>query len=478
MKRAACGTTAQPRRGFLKGLGAAAIVAGAPPGQAKIADAAPASMPSARSIADDVRSEFLHAWRAYRRIAWGHDELRPISAQPHEFYLQNHSFGLSIIEALDTLYVMELDDELAAAVDWLAKHLDFDVDGDVEMFEATIRMVGGLLAGHLATGDRFLLDRARDLADRLLPAFAKSPTGVPYRFVNLRTGAVSEPVTNLAEAGTNVLEFGTLSRLTVDPRYLAASKKAYKAVLAMKSPLDLLATKLNVETGEWADPISVAPNPPADSFYEYLWGGWALVGDADCRDWYRLLTDAMLKHQLQRTGGLVWFRQVDYRTGAPTSHRQSELAAFYAELLAQGGDRRIGQAYFDSWTGVLEKYVLPPEEIDYATLEATDPGYELRPEYANSAFDLWLLTRDDRYRSSGHAHFLQMKRNCRVDNGYTVLKDVRPVPVLLGDLTPGYWFAENMKYLYLLFADSPRFDYAHNYLSTEGKILSGLLPRR
>lgn len=477
--RRARDVTAQSRRRFLGGIGAAGFAAGALPELTKAASAAtPPEMPAAQSVADDVRSEFLHAWRAYRRIAWGHDELKPVSAQPHEFFVPGRSFGLSIVEALDTLYVMGLDDELAAGVDWLRSNLDFDVDGEVEVFEATIRMVGGLLAGHLATGSSFLLDRARDLADRLLVAFTKSPTGVPYRFVNLRTGAVRAPVTNLAEAGTSILEFGTLSRLTGDAKYVGVSKKAYRAVLAMRSPLDLLATHLDVETGKWTDTISVAPNPPADSFYEYLWGGWALVGDRECRDWYRLLTAAILKYQAERSGGLLWFRQVDYRTGAPASHVQSELACFYAELVAQGGDRTVGEAYYDSWTRVLEKYPLPPEEIDYTTFDATDPGYELRPEYANSAFDLWLLTRDDRYRTTAYAHFLQMKRCCRVENGYTVLTDVRPAPPLQGDLTPGYWFAENMKYLYLVFASSPRFDYGRNYLSTEGKILRGLLPAR
>jgi mannosyl-oligosaccharide alpha-1,2-mannosidase len=44
----------------------------------------------------------------------------------------------------------------------------------------------------------------------------------------------------------------------------------------------------------------------------------------------------------------------------------------------------------------------------------------------------------------------------------------------LGDLMPAYGFAENFKYLYLMFANSPRFN-AHNfYLSTEGKVLRGL----
>jgi hypothetical protein len=146
------------------------------------------SMPAPHRIAQEVREEFLHAWGGYKRFAWGYDEVRPLSGRPRNFFLANNSFGLSIIEALDSLYVMELDGELDACVRWLRSHLDFDVNGDVQMFEAVIRMVAGLLTGYYATGERFLFDGARDLADRLLVCFTKSPSGAPYRYANLRTG--------------------------------------------------------------------------------------------------------------------------------------------------------------------------------------------------------------------------------------------------------------------------------------------------
>ncbi len=472
-------TSGLPRRSFLRralvtGGFAATSWAFAQPGT-DLAVAHADTDPS--EIANAVRDEFLHGWEGYKRAAFGHDEVLPVSGGHHEFFIPGHSFGLSIIEALDTLYVMQLDDELAGGVRWLKRNLTFDVNGEVEVFEAIIRMVGGLIAGYYATGDRWLLARARDLADRLLPAF-RSPSGAPYRFVNLRTGAVRDPHSNLAEIGTNLLEFGDLSRLTGDGRYAAASRRAYQAVIKNRSGIGLLGTHFDVEKGRFTDPVDTTPNPPVDSFYEYLWGGWAMLGDSQCRSWYRTLTDAVLKHQLDWRGGLPWFKQVNYRTGATLGHRQSELAAFYAELLAMSGHRSVGEKYYDSWTKVLDRYPLPPEEIDYTTLRATDPGYQLRPEYANSAFDLWLLTRNEKYRRTAYAHFMQMRTHCRVAGGYTILTDVRTKPAKRGDLTPAYWFAENMKYLYLLFADSPRFDYRHNYLSTEGKILRGLLPAR
>ncbi|MBV8645208.1 MAG: glycoside hydrolase family 47 protein [Candidatus Eremiobacteraeota bacterium] len=433
-------------------------------------------MPTPKVVAEQVRAEFLHAWNGYKLLAWGRDEVRPVSGTSNDFFVEGHSVGLSIVEAMDTLYVMGLDDDLARCVRWIGDHLDFDIDGDVQMFEAVIRLVAGLTAGYYATGEKMLLDRARDLADRLLPCFTKSPSGAPYRYANLRTGAVREPAMNLAEIGSNILEFGDLSRLTGDPKYLAASKRAYAAVMAKRSPIGLLATYFDVERGEFTKSVDVAPNPPVDSFYEYLWGGWQMLGDAQCRDWYREVTDAILKYQVDHVDGRLWFRQVDYTTGAPAGTRQVELAAFYAELVAKGGDRAVGEAYYDSWTAVSDRYAIIPEVFDYRTLEPSAPSNELRPEYANAAFDLWFLTRNPKYRTTAYAHFLAMREHCRVANGYTIVDDVRPRPMKLGDLFPAYSFSENFKYLYLMFAETPRFDPAHYYLNTEGKIMRGLVP--
>lgn len=457
------------RKSFL--LGAAAAVA-AP----RIARAAPAAFrrPAPKAVAQLVRTEFRHAWNGYKLVAWGRDEVKPVSGTTNDFFVDGRTFGLSIVEALDTLYVMELDDDLARCVRWIDQHLELDVDADVQMFEWVIRIVGGLLAGHAATGERMLLDRAREAADRVFPCFAKSPTGAPYRYANLRTGAVREPLMNLAEIGSNVLEFGELSRLTGDPKYLAASRRAYEAVLAKRSPLGLLATDFDVEKGAFTKSVDVAPNPPVDSFYEYLWGAWEMFGDAAYRDWYRVLTDAILKYQVDRTGGGLWFRQVDYLSGAPAGTWQVELAAFYAELLARGGDRAIGEAYFDSWTSISDRYGIIPEVFDYASGTVSAPSNELRPEYANAAFDLWFLTREQKYRDAAYRHFLALREHCRVANGYTIVDDVRPRPMKLGDVFPAYSFAENFKYLYLMFADAPRFDGDRHSLSTEGKVLRGL----
>ncbi|HET7815678.1 MAG TPA: glycoside hydrolase family 47 protein, partial [Candidatus Baltobacteraceae bacterium] len=219
-----------------------------------------------------------------------------------------------------------------------------------------------------------------------------------------------------------------------------------------------------------------APDEPVDSFYEYLWGGWQMLGNAQTRDWYYQLTNAILKYKPQTINGHLWFRSTDYKTGAVLDDTtNSNLAAFYAELIAKSGYRDIGSQFYDSWTVWLDRFGLIPEVIDYAKNTVEDTKYWMRPEYVNSSFDLWFLTHDQKYRDTAYRYFQALRADCRTANGYTVLMDVTKRPVVQGDYFPAYAFSENFKYLYLMFADSPRFDGFNYYLNTEGKALRGLL---
>ncbi|MDT5038571.1 MAG: hypothetical protein QOE03_3756 [Micromonosporaceae bacterium] len=427
-----------------------------------------------RPVAQDVRRELRRAWQTYRRHAWGHDQLLPLTNSFSEFFDDAHPVGLTIVEALDTLYLMGLDRELADGVEWIREHLDFTaVSTEVQIFETNIRMVGGLLSGYLATGEKVLLRKAKDIADILLPAFETSPTGMPYRFVVPSTGVLSGTTNVLAEIGTIVTEFGTLSRLVGDPRYFRAAKKAQQAVFDRRSALDLVGTEINIETGEWTNP-SARVDPPVDSFFEYLWDGWDLFGDRDLKRWYDVLTAAILRHETEVFNGHLWLHRSNMDTGELESRRTSELTSFYAGLLGQSGHLREGEAYFDSWTAMLDSFELLPEGLDYSVPAATSPGNQLRPEYVDSAFTLWLVTGKERYRERAFEYYRRQKNASRTDGAWTIITDVTTTPPTQGDLTSGYWWSEQMKYWYLLFSDAPRFDYRHNYLSTEGNVFRGL----
>ncbi len=446
-----------------------------------------AALPAATENADwaalaaAVKAEMRWAWHRYRAVAWGQDEVKPVSGTGQSFLVSNANVGLSIVEALDTLWLMGLDAELEDAVRWIRRHLTFDLDGDAQLFEASIRLVGGLLSGHLATGDARLLELAHDLAARMMPAFA-TPTGMPMRFVNLRTRAARDTVSFPAEIGGGCLpEYWTLSNLTGDQRFADAALGAMLALVARRSPLGLYGDAIDVTTGQWTGRRATV-GPPTDSFLEYLWDGWRLTGDARLRDAYQDATRAIRTRMADRSTGLLWFADVDLATGAGVNADQSELSAFYPGLLAEGGDLDAARLHMASWVAAQARYGILPEGFDVRSWTVTQPTNALRPELADAAFTLWLHDRDDRWRGVARDHFLAMRRDMKAPHGYSGLSDVRVRPTgkdglgvfAFDDHCPGYWWSEQMKYYWLIFSDTPRFDYADNYLSTEGNVLRGL----
>src|SRR5437870_4480517 len=232
-----------------------------------------------KQLAAQVRTEFLHAWNGYKKYAWGHDDLKPLTKTFHDWYAE--PLLMTPVDALDTMIIMGLNAEATKTRDYIVKNLSFDKDIEVQNFEITIRLLGGLLSSYQLTGDKRLLNLAEDLGNRLLPVF-ESPTGLPYRYVNLKTGKVHGNVTNPAEAGTLLIEFGTLSKLTHKPIFYDKAKRALVAIYNRRSAIGLVGTWINVETGKWTDTDSHISGA-IDSYYEYLLKCWILFGDKDCK---------------------------------------------------------------------------------------------------------------------------------------------------------------------------------------------------
>ena len=179
-------------------------------------------------MATRVREEFLHAWSGYRKYAWGYDALKPLSREPRDWY--GESLLMTPVDALDTLVLMGLKSEAQETRELIARTLTFDRDIEVKHFEIVIRLLGGLLSAYQLTGDARLLRLADDLGTRLLPAF-DSPTGLPFVYVNLRTGHTRGTQSNPAEAAL-IIEYGTLARLTGKPVYYERAMRAAGRVRA------------------------------------------------------------------------------------------------------------------------------------------------------------------------------------------------------------------------------------------------------
>src|SRR6267143_4222934 len=254
-------------------------------------------------LATQVRSEFLHAWNGYKKYAWGHDDLKPLTKTYHDWYAE--PLLMTPVDALDTMILMGLKEEANHTREYIVKNLSFDKDIEVQNFEITIRLLGGLLSSYQLTNDRRLLNLAEDLGNRLLPVF-NSPTGLPYRYVNLRTGKVSDAKTNPAETGTLLLEFGTLSKLTGKPIYYEKAKRALMETFKRRSAIGLVGSTINVETGAWVDADSHISGG-IDSYYEYLWKCWLLFGDKDCQEMWQASISAVNKYLADEVRGELWY---------------------------------------------------------------------------------------------------------------------------------------------------------------------------
>jgi mannosidase alpha-like ER degradation enhancer 2 len=413
------------------------------------------------SLADSVRDQLVHAWGGYLRYAKGHDELRPLSDSARDWY-EGGSLLMTPVDAFDTMLLVGLTADADTAKALILRGLSFDRDQRVQVFEITIRLLGGLLSAYQMDGDPRFLALATDLGHRLLPAF-HSPTGMPYRFVNLRSGELSGPVSNPAEIGTLMLEFGTLSKLTGDTTYYHDAKRAVTALYDRRSKIGLVGSAIDVRTGEWKNGDSHISGG-IDSYYEYLLKGWLLFGDQDFLRMWSSSVSAANRYLADRGPTGAWYGHADMRTGRRGATQFGALDAFFPGTLTLGSealradsmpilaDTLLGRAVplMASVDTMWERWGIEPEVMNYGTMEVVHPGYELRPEALESAFYLWRATGDVRYREMGRRMFEAIVERCRTDAGFAALEDVRTGKRV--DRMPSYFLAETLKYAWLLFS--------------------------
>jgi mannosidase alpha-like ER degradation enhancer 2 len=423
--------------------------------------ARPAPAPPQNEEAAAVREAFLHAWTGYERYAWGHDQLLPLSHGARDWYPA--SLQMTPVDAFDTMVLMHLDSQAASAKTLIVDSLSFDRDFPVQVFEVTIRLLGGLISAYQMDGDPRFLTLATDLGNRLLPAFG-SPTGMPYRFVNLRTAAVSGPVSNPAEIGTLMLEFGTLSKLTGDPRYYEKAKHALVTLFERRSRIGLVGSTINVETGAWEDRDSHVSGG-IDSYYEYLLKSWLLFRDPDFHRMWEASIAAANRRLPEERGGLWWYGHVNMDTGERTATHFGALDAFLPAVLARGGDlpraERLMTSVYRMWT----TFGIEPEELDYATMRPVAVGYVLRPEAIESAYYLYRLTGRARYRDMGRVMVDSLLTLTRSETGFTALRSV--VTRERRDQMESFFLAETLKYAWLLFAPASALDFDAVVFNTE-----------
>jgi mannosidase alpha-like ER degradation enhancer 2 len=416
-----------------------------------------------RKLASEVKAEFHHAWQGYKKYAWAHDDLKPLSKTYHDWYAE--PLLMTPVDALDTMIIMGFKEEANQTREFVLNNLSFDKDIYVQNFEITIRLLGGLLSAYQLTGDRRLLTLADDLGNRLLPVF-DSPTGLPYRYVNLRSGKVRGEVTNPAETGTLLVEFGTLSKLTRKSIYYEKAKRALVETYLRRSPLGLIGTRINVETGQWTNTDSHI-SAEIDSYYEYLLKCWLLFGDKDCKKMWQASIRAINRYLADQSTkrGELWYGHTDMHFGKRTATVYGALDAFFPAVLALSGDLDKAARLQTSSVRMWNQNGIEPEEFDYSKLEVVSAGYPLRPEIVESTYYLYHYTKDPRYLRMGELLWRDFVKHCRTDEGYAALKSV--LTKEKADSMQSFLFAETFKYFYLLFAPPQTLNFNQVIFNTE-----------
>lgn len=403
----------------------------------------------------------MKGWTAYKDHAWGMDAVNPISQKGHNWY--SHTLLMTPVDAYSTMCLMNLDSAKVEAKDLIVNKSNFDVDMEVQQFEIAIRIVGGLISSYQLDGDKRFLDLAVDLADRLMPVF-DTPTGIPYRLVNLKTGAIEGNVTNPCEVGSMLLEYGMLSKLTGNPIYYEECKRGVVAMYNLRGKTGLVGGSINCDTGKWLD-THAHIRGGIDAYYEYLLKGYILFGDEDLKTMWETSLNGVETYLADTRSTGYWIGEADMNTGKRTATIFGALDCFWNGCLVLEGKtdeaEKLQASIFKMWT--LEG--IEPESIDYTTMKIISSYYMIRPEAIESTYYVWKATGDKKYYEMGKTMFDSIEKYCQVDNGYVQLRDVRTKEKW--DTLESFFFAETMKYCYLFFAPDSTFSFDQYVLNTE-----------
>jgi mannosyl-oligosaccharide alpha-1,2-mannosidase len=457
---------------------------------------------------DTVRDVFKRCWKSYQERAWTKDELAPISGGAKDTF---GSWGATLVDSLDTLWIMGLKQEYAEAVD-AAIQIDFGpkIDGEINVFETIIRYLGGFLGAYDVSGchDARLLHKAVEVADMAYASFDTSNRMPVSRWSPKKAVAGEEQLPAesvlIAEAASASLEFTRLSQLTGDMRY-------FDAISRVTDVLDTQQGKTKLP-GMW--PISVNMRKPdltwdgffglgamADSAYEYLPKMHQLLNGigpiaAQYQKMYEYAMSTAITHTLFRP--MVHDKADILIAGTNVDGRRQEngqhLVCFAGGMFALGGrlfdngthmdiGRKISEGcawtYKNAPNGIMPEVfsmtACPTLSACESTLEpgsspfrdVGDGRYVLRPEAIESIFYMYRITGESKYQDIAWEMFQAISTHTRTEFGNAAISDVMETPVERYDSMESFWLAETLKYFYLIFSEPDEISLDDFVLNTE-----------
>lgn len=230
-----------------------------------------------------VKQVFLRCWSSYRKKAWLKDELNPISGNFRDRF---GGWGVTLVDSLDTLWVMDLEDELTEAIEAVST-IDFKTATEkyIDVFETTIRYLGGLLSAFELTSNKSLLRKAIEIGEMLLVAF-DTPNHMPMSRWDWQKAAeghsqLASERTSAAELGSLTLEFTRLSQITGDPIWYDKVARITSVFASQQSKTKipgLWPVSVNSRSSIVNNEVYFSLGGMSDSLYEYLSKAYLLLG--------------------------------------------------------------------------------------------------------------------------------------------------------------------------------------------------------
>jgi endoplasmic reticulum Man9GlcNAc2 1,2-alpha-mannosidase len=449
----------------------------------------------------------------------GYDEFHPISKKGKQ--MAPKGMGWIIVDALDTMMLMNLTSRVTHAREWISKSLTYDQDQDVNTFETTIRMIGGLLSAHYlsnefpdlapqkdddpgAAGEDLYLEKAKDLADRVIAAF-DSESGIPFASVNIGKfrGIPAHDVggaSSTAEATTLQLEFKYLAKLTGEKYFWEKAEKIMQVVDDNGVEDGLVPIYINAETGKFQG-NNIRLGSRGDSYYEYLIKQYLQTNKQEpvYLDMWEDTLKGVRKHLITYTpAGYTILGERPNGLRSKLSPKMDHLVCFMPgtiALAATGGLTEAEAKKLPTWTKTQEadmqlarelmqtcwgmyKWMATglaaeityfniadpppdesaphkaPEEFDpdpYAAwrqdfdVHAMDSHNLQRPETVESLFYMWRITGETKYRDWGWAMFKSFVNYTAVEDGggFTSLSNANTLPPTTRDNMESFWLVSN-----------------------------------
>lgn len=430
--------------------------------------------------------------------------------------------GWIIVDALDTMMLMNLTSRLTHAREWISTKLDYDQNQEVNTFETTIRMLGGLLSAHyLSTefpemapladddegtpGEDLYLEKAKDLADRLMGAF-DSPSGVPYASVNLQKvqGIPSHDdggASSTAEAASLQLELKYLTKLTGEAFYWQKAEKVIQVIDDNGMEDGLVPIYIYAHDGRFRG-SNIRLGSRGDSYYEYLIKQFLQTSKEE--PIYEELWDETLagvrKHLITYSSPSKFTVLGERPEGLakPLSPKMDHLVCFMPGTIALGATGGITEKEarkLPTWsvkkdeemqlarelthtcwamykamaTGLapeithfhVDEPTLPesaphqaPENLDDEentewkndfVIKANDVHNLQRPETVETLFYMWRITGDVMYREWGWDMFKSFVNYTAVEEGggFTSLSNANIIPPVTKDNMESFWLVRS-----------------------------------